>query len=131
MGQILFDGTAGREVRQEQLGQGDAENEDPHLGIHKAQGWWRVMWAEEGVCGRVVTEELGKVAVGGPEGQAKEVGLCFVSNGMLALNFKMPAIKRNGMTHICLSLFYNAGCQDSHGSPLSPCTSGNRQGRDC
>lgn len=89
------------------------------------------MWAEDGVCGTVVTEELGKVAVGGPEGQAKEVGLCFVSNGMLALNFKMPAVKGNGVTHICLSLFYNAGFQDSHGSPLSPDTSSNRQRGDC
>lgn len=46
------------------------------------------MRAEAGACGRVGTEELGKVAVGGPEGQAKEVGLCFMSNRMLALNFR-------------------------------------------
>lgn len=37
MGQILLDGTAGRKVRQEQLGQGDAENEDAHLGIRKSR----------------------------------------------------------------------------------------------
>lgn len=37
MGQILLDGTAGRKMRQEQLGQGDAENEDAHLGIRKSR----------------------------------------------------------------------------------------------
>lgn len=37
MGQTLFDGTPEREVRQEQLGQGDAENEDPRLGIRESR----------------------------------------------------------------------------------------------
>lgn len=36
MGQVLFDGTGGREVRQVLLDQGNAGKEDPDLGVHKS-----------------------------------------------------------------------------------------------
>lgn len=49
------------------------------------------MWQE------AVTNELGKVAAGGLEGQTKEFELCSLSSKMFVLPFKIP---RDGMTHM-------------------------------
>lgn len=61
------------------------------------------MQAEEEVCvwgGGVVTDELGQVVLGGLEGWPTEFDLCAVSNRMLVMTFKMPMIRKNGVTHM-------------------------------